>query len=438
MQSFDKNLADIIISLKSTYGGDFFIGLTLQLHELIGSDYTFIAKLDTQKGISRTISLVVGGEVVENFEYDLAGTPCADVNNGEVCIYPEKISSLYPNDQLLINMQVEGYIGTPLHDSRGEVFGLVVALYKRPITNSDYVINLFELFTGRISAELEREDKEQQLLELNKNLEQKVEQRTQELSRVINKLVEQEKMASLGKLVAGVAHEINTPLGMAVLSCSNIKEAVEHLDTKITEGTLSKSDLEKSLSLIKSAEEPLAFNLERAAKLVDSFKHMAVGVNLEEIESINVNQWLIKLIASLQPMLTKKHILIDLPDESSEIYFKTDASNLTQVITNLVSNCYTHAFDSNSSIDNRQIFLTTALINGNLNIRISDNGKGMNSETMKQIFEPFYTTKRGQGGTGLGLSIVKNIVNNNLNGKLTVSSDVGKGTEFLLEFGAMS
>ena len=433
MNAFDKNLASIIKSLKSSYGRDFFENLTLQLHELIHSDYTFIAKLDPQRHVSQTISLVAGGEVADNFEYDLAGTPCADVSDDSVCIYPEKICSLYPADQLLIDMGVEGYIGTPLHDSSGTVFGLVVALYKTPIKDSDYVVNLFQLFTGRISAELEREDKEQQLLELNKNLEEKVEQRTKELSRAVNKIVEQEKMASIGNLVAGVAHEINTPLGVAVLCCSNIKEAIENLDNKLKEGVLTKADLESLVAHIKAAEEPLSFNLQRGANLVDNFKEMAVGVNMDDIALVNINQLLSKLLGSLQPMLNKKNITVSFSNASAELMFKTYPSNFSQVITNLVSNCFTHGFELDDGLQSREISLSTELVGQNLFLNISDNGKGMRQETQQKIFEPFYTTKRGKGGTGLGLSIVKNIVNFNLNGKLHVKSALGKGTTFQLE-----
>ena len=182
MHFFDKNLAQIIKSLKSSYGSDFFDSLTLQLHQLIGADYTFIAKLDKARYVSQTISLVAKGNKADNFEYSLTDTPCADVSDNSVCIYPRDICALYPNDQLLIDMKIDGYLGAPLHDSNGDVMGLIVALYETEITNGDEVVALFELFSGRISAEIEREDKELQLKYLNNSLEDKVNRRTQELS----------------------------------------------------------------------------------------------------------------------------------------------------------------------------------------------------------------------------------------------------------------
>ena len=153
------NIDKIITSLKSSYGKDFLDTITMQLHKSIGAQFTFIAKLDAIRNVSQTMSLVAGDEFAENFEYSLEFTPCADVSDDSTCIFPSKICNLYPKDQLLIDMGIDGYIGAPLHDSKGAVFGLVVALYSKPIENAEEVASLFELFAGRISAELERAEK---------------------------------------------------------------------------------------------------------------------------------------------------------------------------------------------------------------------------------------------------------------------------------------
>lgn len=250
MNSIEEYLPRIIKSLKATHGSDFFNSLTIQLDKTIGADYTFIAKLDREKYVSRTICLVAKGEIIENFEYSLANTPCASVAGDTVCIYPENICVFYPKDQLLVDMKVEGYVGAPLFDSLGKVIGIVVALYETKIENPDFIVSLFELFSGRISAEIEREEKEQELIHFNKNLERLIKERTVELSNAIenlkftqDKLIEQEKMASLGHLVAGIAHEINTPLGVAVLSCSNIHDSVAELYKRIKNNTLKNQNL---------------------------------------------------------------------------------------------------------------------------------------------------------------------------------------------------
>ena len=135
MPNYDHILPEIINSLKSTSGEAFFNTLTLQLHKHIGADYTLIARLDPDKYHSTTICVVAKGELVKNFEYSLEHTPCAEVINNSVCIYPQNICNLYPNDQLLIEMNVEGYIGTPILDSHGDVIGLLVALHENKIEN---------------------------------------------------------------------------------------------------------------------------------------------------------------------------------------------------------------------------------------------------------------------------------------------------------------
>ena len=173
MQHFD--IDKIIVALKSTYGKDFLDTITMQLHQAIGAQFTFIAKLNRQRFVSETVSLVAGDDFAENFEYSLEHTPCANVGEASVCVYPSEITSLFPRDQLLVDMGVEGYVGAPLQGLDGDVFGIVVALFSEPIKHADDVAALFELFAGRISAELERLDKEMALNKLNRQLEQKVE-----------------------------------------------------------------------------------------------------------------------------------------------------------------------------------------------------------------------------------------------------------------------
>ena len=172
MQPFD--ISQIIVSLKSSYGKDFLDSITMQLHKAIGAQYTFIARIDEQAGVSRTLSMVAGDDFVDNFEYALAHTPCENVSHDAICIYPRHICQQFPQDQLLIDMNIEGYIGAPLHDSNNHVFGLLVTLYDTEIAHPDHVASLFELFAGRISAEIERIDKEKELKKVNELLNRKI------------------------------------------------------------------------------------------------------------------------------------------------------------------------------------------------------------------------------------------------------------------------
>jgi signal transduction histidine kinase len=437
MNKFSNALQGIIKGLKSNHGKAFFHNLTMQLHQVINADYIFISKLDSVRHVSRTISLVAHGEIADNFEYSLVKTPCDDVSNDGVCIYPENICKSYPEDQLLVDMNIEGYIGAPLFDSAGKVMGIVAAMYETKIEQAEDVAALFELFSGRISAEIEREEKEAQLQELNIELENKVEQRTLALSKTLNELtqtqntlIEQEKMASLGKLVAGVAHEINTPLGVALLSSSTLNEKVDDLFQKMNEGSLTKSDLMSGFDLMKESNECLTFNLQRAASLVSNFKQVAIDRNTQDIASIDCHEWFNTLISSLRPMLKQKNIEINVAITENNFSVNTYPSYLSQIITNLVSNSENHAFEYNDEIVKHKINLTINNENGLFNVIYSDNGKGMTKEIKEQVFEPFFTTKRGQGGTGLGLSIVKNLILNTMEGKISLDSAPNKGTTF--------
>jgi len=439
MADFERILPEIITSLKSTYGNEFFDSLNLQLSKHIGADYTFIARLNKDKNTSRTISLVAKGELIDNFEYSLNDTPCADVSDESLCIYPEGICELYPNDQLLVDMNIEGYVGTPLRDSQGNMMGIVVALHEKKIENPNFAVTLFELFSGRISAEIERTERDQELQNLTKTLEFKIEERTQELSQAIKQLKEtqkemlaKEKMASLGSLVAGVAHEINSPLGVAMLSGSVIAETSKEISVKITDQSLSKQDLQIGLGNIEQSISALNFNLQRAAELVSNFKQVAVDRSTDEIREFVFSSWLDELLSSLIPMLKKNNISLKLCLPEHPTIITTCSSKLAQVICNLVTNAVIHAFPESANLTDKTLTFILKEQNQHIELTIADNGIGIEEELLKKLFEPFYTTNRGQGSTGLGLSIVRNILTGALSGNVDVSSRVEQGTEFTI------
>ncbi len=439
MADFERILPEIITSLKSTYGHEFFDNLNLQLSKHIGADYTFIARLNKEKNTSRTISLVAKGELIENFEYSLNNTPCADVSDESLCIYPEGICELYPDDQLLVDMNIEGYVGTPLRDSQGSMMGIVVALHEKKIENPDFAVTLFELFSGRISAEIERTERDQELQNLTKTLEVKIEERTKELSLAIEQLKKtqkemlvKEKMASLGALVAGVAHEINSPLGVAILSGSMIAETSKEINDKINDQSLNKQDLQTGLSNIEQSIAALNFNLQRAAELVSNFKQVAVDRSTDEIREFVFSSWLDSLLSSLIPMLKKNNISLELCLPEQPTIITTCSSKLAQVITNLVTNAVIHGFPESANLTDKTLTFTLKDKKQRIELTIADNGVGIEEEFLEKLFEPFYTTNRGQGSTGLGLSISQNILTGALCGNIDVSSQVDKGTEFTI------
>lgn len=435
------NIDKIITSLKSSYGKDFLDTITMQLHKSIGAQFTFIAKLDAIRNVSQTMSLVAGDEFAENFEYSLEFTPCADVSDDSTCIFPSEICNLYPKDQLLIDMGIDGYIGAPLHDSKGAVFGLVVALYSKPIENAEEVASLFELFAGRISAELERAEKEHALFELNQSLEQKVASRTHELESALKQLkssqkqlIEQEKLASLGRLVAGVAHEVNTPLGVAMLGNSTVLAGVNQLAKKLASNTLSKHDLDAFLIDAKEAGESVEFNLNRASELVVNFKQIATDFHTDPKSDVNLVEWISSISTSLKPMLKSAGIQFKLELPPYALIVNTYPSRLAQVVTNLVSNAIKHAFPKTHRQAEKVITIRPSGDATNYALEIADNGIGMDEDTQAHILDPFFTTDRKSGGMGLGMSIVHNLVTGSLNGRLVINSEQNKGTKVSVYF----
>ncbi|MFC3095878.1 sensor histidine kinase [Alteromonas sediminis] len=437
MQQFD--ISTILSSLKMSYGKDFLDTIAMQLHKAIDADFTFIAKLDRNKFTSNTLTLVAGETFADNFEYSLTHTPCADVSQNNTCIYPERICAFYPHDQLLIDMGVEGYVGAPLQRADGEVFGLVVALYKSKIQNPQDVGDLFELFSGRIAAEVERLEKQEELESLNEALEKRVEERTQELKDTIvqlkssqERLIQQEKLASLGRLVAGVAHEVNTPLGVSVLAASTTEANIVSIQKKLSKGQVSKAALMSLVNDSLESQKTVNYNLQRASQLIMNFKQMATESYVDEITDVDLTTWLPSLFTSLKPLLKETDIELCATLPEAPYIIRTYPSRLAQVITNVFTNAINHAFPHGSHIAAKCIKFSLTLSPNEAKISIRDNGVGMKDEAMKNILEPFYTTARASGSAGLGMTIANNLLTKSMNGQLDISTKEGVGTEVVI------
>lgn len=272
--------------------------------------------------------------------------------------------------------------------------------------------------------------------QLYQNLEQRIEERTQELSQALGhlqksqqQLVESEKMAALGGLVAGVAHEINTPLGVGVTAASNLKTEVKDFTALFETGKVRKVDLSDFLDMSQESSDILMTNLTRAAELVQSFKKVAVDFSNEKQQSFLVKSQIEEVLKSLQPQLKKTHHRIRVACDPT-IRITSYPGEFAQIVTNLVMNSLFHAYDAEES---GIIEFTIKQKTSQLEMLYQDNGKGIPQEHLNQIFEPFFTTKRGKGGTGLGMHIIYNIVTQKLQGNIRCESEVGKGVRFWIE-----
>ena len=293
-------------------------------------------------------------------------------------------------------------------------------------------------FRGVARDDTARTQAEEKIRQMNDELEQRVVNRTAQLNEVNlalkqslvtvkktqDRLVQTEKLASLGSLVAGVAHEINTPVGIGVTASSLLEEKTQQISSLHTSGKMKRSDLEKYLTAANEASASILSNLNRAADLIRSFKQVAVDQSNEERRSFHVKDYINKVLLSLQPQLKKTahRVRVECP-ESLEINSYPGA--YSQIITNLVMNSLLHGFPG---IDKGQIQIKFKKPGADYRLLYSDNGVGMDENTRRNIFDPFFTTTRASGGTGLGMHIVFNLVTQTLNGKISCESEPGKGT----------
>lgn len=241
-------------------------------------------------------------------------------------------------------------------------------------------------------------------------------------------LILSEKMAALGNLVAGVAHEINTPLGIGITATSFLSMKTTHFSDLFREKGLYNKDIESYMSLNSEALDIIETNLNRAADLVQSFKQVGADQASSKKRVFSIKEYLNVVLYSLRPKLKAggHEVVVDCP-ENLEI--DSYPGVFSQIITNLVMNSVTHGFES---IQQGKIHITTTRKENALALKYTDNGVGMDRNTQKQIFEPFFTTKRIQGGTGLGMHIVFNLVTRFLKGRITCHSKKGEGATFLI------
>lgn len=280
---------------------------------------------------------------------------------------------------------------------------------------------------------------EDELRSVNEQLEDRVEQRThdlsvsntqlsttlEELKNTQRQLVDSEKMASLGNLVAGVAHEINTPLGIGVTAASHLRQETERLSHQLNNNTLSKSDLEQYTQTAVEASDLVLKNLDRASKLVRSFKQVAVDQGSEERRTIILRNYVDEVLFALKPTLRRTaHVIhVEIPHELS---METYPGAISQILFNLVTNSLTHAFPAHTT---GEITIKAWAEGSRLHLSYADNGIGMSSDVARRIFEPFFTTKRGSGGSGLGMHVVYNLVTQLLGGTIRCESEENRGTQ---------
>jgi two-component system, NtrC family, sensor kinase len=249
-----------------------------------------------------------------------------------------------------------------------------------------------------------------------------------ELTLMQDKLVEADKMAALGGLVAGVAHEINTPVGNSITVASTLMEATKSLEQAISEGQIKRSTLTSYLNTALESTQLLVSNLNRAGELVQSFKQVSVDQSNTGLRQFEVKHYLEDVVLSLSPQFKKTAQTISVEGDDS-LSIHSYPGILAQIATNFITNSLAHAYQPDQA---GHIRFLIAAENNRVVIRYRDDGCGIPSDHIERVFEPFFTTARHQGGTGLGLHITYNLVTQKLEGEIELESQVGQGTEFTL------
>ena len=311
--------------------------------------------------------------------------------------------------------------------------------YNQPVLNEHGHVFAFLSLVDDVT---ERKHIEQEIRELNQGLELRVAARTQDLEcanvelrsalatleRAKNELVHSGKLAALGSLVAGVAHELNTPIGNSLMAATTLVDHNEDFQRVLASGKLRKSTLEQFGRDAAIACDIVVRNLGRAGELVASFKQVAVDQASSQRRRFNLQDVVAEILLTLGPTLRKSPfvVLAEIPDE---LLFDSYPGPLGQILTNLINNALVHAFEGREG--GRIRIFAHSLNSSQVNFGVEDNGVGIAEANLPHIFDPFFTTKLGKGGSGLGLNIVHNVVTGTLGGRVEVKTSP-QGTCFIL------
>jgi len=352
-----------------------------------------------------------GTTVVDNFLYDLEGTPCADIIDLKMEIIGHDAAKKYPDDQLLIDMGIESYYGSPLRTASGEIIGLVSVMDVKPMEVTRWTKPILGLFSQRIASEIERYRTNRSLQELNRDLEQRVTERTTDLSAA--KKAANEANRAKSEFLSRMSHELRTPLNVII--------GYSHIVARLTEN----EEIIQHLGEIDTASNHL---LDLIKDIMD-LSRIETGDMQIELTRVNLKE----VIEASKRFLVKDAkqggITMSLLNHQDDIYVMADSLRLKEVMLNLLSNAIKYNYKDG------RVDIQCQYINGNkVRVEVIDTGKGLDEMQLENLFEPF--SRLGAEfteveGTGVGLVIAKSLIEH-MNGVLTVNSTPKKGSCFAI------
>lgn len=395
-----KILKGLVEATAATSGEEFYKNLVHSLATLLGMRYACVTQYTTASP-SRVITLAnwANGHLDENMEYDISNTPCDVALKGKVAFYPEKVQELFPEDQLLVDMRVESFLGVPLFNPANEVIGHLVVLDDKPMKNRDELVSIMTIFAVRAATECVQQQAKKELLKSKKEAEE----------------------ANLTKslFMSQMSHELRTPLN-AILGFSQLLNTDE-IDPLTTEQT-------EFVREILNAGEHL---LELVNETLDLSKIKSGEIELNN-ETVNPKELIAECHKIAEILANKHHLeLIHQCCGDCVVNINVDKIRFKQVLLNLISNAVKYNREKGSVIIECGVSHNCKLYR----IRVKDTGIGMTAEEMIKIFEPFSRTQKTKfiEGIGIGLSTTKQLVEL-MGGTIGVSSEVNVGSEFWIEF----
>ncbi|MFM6929585.1 MAG: ATP-binding protein [Bdellovibrio sp.] len=417
------------------FGEDLVRELIRTLANTLNVKYVMVGHaLEPERAQIQSDFLWAGGEFADNVLYDLSGTPCAHVICGtRVNCFAEKVIESFPGDKMLQDLSVESYIGAPFLQTDGGLLGLLVVMNDQRIDDKDLYSAIVEFFAARIGTEYRRSAVEKSLRLHNESLEKGIRERTQELQvafkklqRAQRKLISQEKLATVGRVTLGIAHELKNPLNVIINSAEIISDSLnEELDT----GLIS-----------KTAGMIYAQGI-RANNIITDILKQARQDSSDTTQSVDLSALLSEAldtcVRSINDDRFKDVLTVDTSIPTSSVTSIFDANSVERAFINIIDNALYALNKKYSSTGNNngyspQISIQLKFEEDFYIIRISDNGSGIPTHQQAKVFDEFYTTKPAGEGTGLGLAIARQIIEKN-SGDIQLNSSEGQGTTVIID-----
>lgn len=335
--------------------------------------------------------------------------------------------------QVLGSSDLVSWMGAPMLADEYIHGVIIVQSYKADIIYTEADLDLLAFVANHVASALARIKADSDIREAYTRLAQQNDTLNHTLAALQAaqaELISQEKLASLGRLVAGVAHEINTPVGICVTATSHMVEELALIRKDFEAGHLSKDSLQQFFDIMDQSLRIMTSNCQRSATLIRSFKQVAVDQSSESMREFDLRAYLEEILLSLHPKIKNKNISVKLECDKG-VLVRNYPGALSQIITNMLMNSIHHGFDGR---EQGTVTIRAQRSQDQVELEFADDGIGMDDAALKKLFEPFFTTKRGQGGSGLGAHIVYNLVTGALHGTVRATSVLGEGLRYQLRF----